>query len=491
MHAPPRDAVGVKAKQHRRGGVRGDSIPTSLQSILDSFESCFSRPSLENFAALVSGWILCPGRHCISRVIQLAGGVAATRHFSTLYRFLSRSRWSADELGRVVFQLLRRHLPRDIEVLVDDTLCRHGGPRIFGIAMHHDAVRSSYGRGTTARRATLFSCGHCWVVLAVRVPLPWDRDRGIAVPVLFRLYRSKKRCDKRSYRKRTELAAELVSLIESWIPAESRLSVAGDGEYASKTLVRRLAPQTNFVGPVVMDAALYDPPPRYAGRGRPRKVGARLRSPQQLCAAQSVPWRRIDLTMYGRRVKLLVKTQVCLWHTVAGSRLVKIVVTRDPARRAQDRAYFSADPRLRAEEILERFARRWLLEVCFRDAKQWLGIQDPQNGWSRGTRRSRKRAGPQPRGRRGQLAVLRTLPIGFTACAIVVLWYLRHGEQQRDVSRARGRAPWYRQKRAPAFADMLVALRREIWAARLSAHPGLDRLPRKLVDLLPQSLLAA
>lgn len=483
----------MKTTNHRRAGARGQSIPASLQVILDSFTGCFTQPSFENFVALVSGWILCQGRHSISRVIQVTGGPGSTKHFASLYRFLSRARWSVDGLGRVLFELLLRWLPKGIEAQVDDTLCRHRGPRIFGAAMHHDGVLSTYGRGTPSGRTSFFSCGHCWVVLSVRIPLPWDRDRGVAIPMLFRLYRSKKRCDERSYRKRTELAASLMELLESWIPPGYSLSVTGDGEYASKTLVRKLAERTTFIGPAVMDAALYAQPGRYSGIGRPRKVGRRLRSPKQLAASGSLPWRKVEVCAYGRRMRLMVKERVCLWYTVAETRLVRVVVTRDPKRRAEDRAYFSTDPQMSAAEILEGFARRWLIEVSFRDVKQHMGAEDPQNGWGRCRKRRRaaKKPGPQPRGNRGRTAVLHTVPIAFIAYATVILWYLDEGDAKRAVRRAVKRAPWYRHKKTPAFADMLVALRRETWVARLSEHPGNRRVSAKLLGLLPDVLFAA
>jgi hypothetical protein len=483
----------VKYKKRRGGSARGQSIPSSLQCLLDSFAGCFTGPGGENFVALVSGWIVCQGRHCVSRVIQVAGGPGSGKHFATLYRFLSCGRWSPDSVGRVLFGMLIRRLSEEVEALVDDTLCRHGGPHIFGAAMHHDGRTSTYGRGTSAGRSTFFSCGHCWVVLAVRVPLPWDGQRGIAIPILFRLYRSKKYCDERSYRKRTELAAELVALLESWIPAGYRLCVAGDGEYACKTLVRTLAPETTFIGPMVRDAALYAPVRCYQGHGRPRKVGRRLRSPEQLAAASKSCWKKITIQAYGRKVKLLIKERSCLWYTVAGTRLVRMVVTRDPKGRAQDRAYFSTEPEMEVVEILERFARRWLIEVCFRDVKQHLGLEDPQNGWSRRrkTSRSKKKPGPQPRGNRGSEAVLRTAPLAFTAYAVTIIWFLNEGCAKREVRRAVRRSPWYRHKATPAFADMLVAIRREIWVGRLSEHPADDRLGAKLRQLLPDALLAA
>lgn len=493
MCAPTRDVLGVNNRKHRRGSAREEYIPASLQDILFCFADCFTGPSFENFVAMVSGWILCQGRHRISRVIQVAGGSGRQKHFSTLYRFFSRARWGADDVGRVLFGLLLRWLPRDIEALIDDTLCHRSGPHIFGGGMHHDASRSTYGRGTTCGAMKFFAFGQNWVVLALRVPLPWDKLRGIAVPILFRLYRSKRRCPKGQYRKRTELALELVRLLETWIPPKSRLFVAGDAEYACRTIVRRLSETTTFIGPMGMNAALYAPAAAYSGQGRPRKKGRRLRSPRQLATKGTGSWKRVIIAAYGRKVKILVKTRSCLWYTVAGTRVVKMVVTRDPTGRIEDRAYFTTDPDMSVEELLQRFSRRWMIEVSFRDAKQYLGLEDPQNGWGRRKKKQRmlkKRPGPQPRGRRGEIATLHTLPFAFMAYAVVVLWYLQHGQDERDVRRACKRMPWYRSKDAPSFNDMLVAIRRETWAGRLSKDPQNGRDRRKIRDRLSDALLA-
>jgi hypothetical protein len=483
----------VKKKQHRRGSVRDQYIPASLLGILSSFSGCFTRPSFENFLALVSGWILCQGRHCISRVIQAGGGCGRAKHFASRYRFLSRARWDPDELGHVLFLQLLRWLPKLIEATVDDTLCHRSGPHIFGAGMHHDASRSTYGRGSSMGRMVFFAFGLNWVVLTVRVPLPWDR-RGKAIPILFRLYRPKRRCAPGQYRKRTELALELIQLLESWLPQGYRLLVAGDAEYACQNVVRGLAPTTTFVGPMSMNAALYQSAGSYSGMGRPRKKGRRLSSPRQLAADGSVPWKRITVDIYGRTVQVLIKTRTCLWFTVAGTRVVRLVVTRDPTGRIEDRAYFSTQPDMSVQELLLHFSRRWLIEVSFRDAKQWLGLEDPQNGWGRRkttARRPRKRPGPQPRGRRGETAVLHTLPIAFMAYALVVVWYLQHGRAEQDVARVWRWAPWYRSKRHPSFGDMLIALRRETWAGRLSQDPHDYRARQKFSNGLCDALLAA
>ena len=470
------------------------TIPMSIQSLLLKFDGCFTKPGFKNFTRLLIGWICCQGRHSISRVIQAGSDSDNAKHHSCLYRFLSVGKWTADSLGKVLFHLLLPFLSSRITVLIDDTLNKKGGPHIFGAGMHYDASKSTYGRGTAGGAKKFFAFGHNWVVLAVWVPLPWKTNGGMAVPILFRLYRSRKTCPKKRYRKRTELASELVKIVGSYLPDGYQLRIVGDSEYSCKTVVRHLGENQYFTGAMVLDAALYEEPGPYSGKGRKRDKGKRLPSPVALAAKKSIPWEALTLTIYGREVTILVKTQVCLWYTVAKKQKVRMVVTRDPSGTLSDRAFFSTDYEQSPTSLLVEFARRWEIEVAFRNVKQAMGIEDPQNGWWRrksASRTPKKKAGPNPRGRKGEKAIIHTLAMAFAAYAIVVVWYLYNGKHHEDVARVRSEAPWYRHKETPSFIDMLAAVRRELWVARLSRNPVLRPVAKKIRELLPHWLLAA
>jgi hypothetical protein len=146
------------------------------------------------------------------------------------------------------------------------------------------------------------------------------------------------------------------------------------------------------------------------------------------------------------------------------------VLTRDPKGNYADRAFFSTEHELAPKEILTHYAGRWLIEVSFRDAKQYLGLNDPQNGWSRG-KRSKRVPGPRPRGNRGRKAAERTAPLAWTIYGIVVVWYLGENRWRRDVADRAKRCPWYRSKLTPSFYDMLGAMKTEVMAHRLLARP--------------------
>lgn len=458
-------------------------------STLEIFAPAFTVPTFNNFVTIAIGWLLCRDRHTISQALRVSIGLGFSKHHSVLYRLFARAEWATDEVGRLLFHALLPFIPGPmLFVPVDDTLCRKTGPHIWGGGMHHDALASSYGRNTSSGRHVAFAFGHSWVILSVWVPLPWAPIKGVAIPILFRLYRSKKLTPRRDYRKRTELAFEMLQVLSEWVLDTPRtVMLLGDSEYACKTLVKRLPHGFHFTGPVMMDAALFDlPKPSQKGaRGAPRKKGEQLPSPKKMIADKSIPWKRVKVTLYGREVSILVKSVVCLWYRVSGVRRVRVVVTRDPKGRIDERAYFSTLEGASIQDVLTWFSRRWSLEVTFFNAKQFLGLENPQNGWGRRASKTRmkKRAGPQPRGSKGKSAVERTVPAILYLVGAVYLWYFKHGDAAADVALAKSQAPWYRQKKEPSFADMLAAVRRDLMSSGdLSTHPIEDYVMREIIQ---------
>ena len=482
---------------------------SSIERLLVNFKSAFTQPSLKNFLELAEGWILCQGRHNISRVIQFIPKGRSSNH-SRYYNFFSRARWEPDELSMHLVPLVLELIPKEMDVhaSVDDTLTYRSGAHIWGAGMHYDALRSTYGPRVT--RVVSLAFGHNWVIVSLLVPMPWNQSRLLAVPVLFRLYRSKSTCPASEYRKRSELAADLVEVLCRWLPSSRRLRLLGDDEYASKIVAKRIAalvqenqddkrngscrslPKTiELCGPMAMDAAFFSPPPPYDGRGRPRKKGSRLFSPQQLAEESSTSWDAKMVHIYRGEVEILTKTQVGLWYGVTGSCPVRMVVTRDPKGRIDDRAYFMTEATVTVEQVIVSYSHRWSQECLHRNLKQSFGLDDPQNGWWRhpgGQRRDDRRPGPAPHKSRGAKAATRTVPFVLVVYATVEIWYLTHGHPTHDVERARSRAPWNVKKREPSFSDMLAAARREILFPgifdRTASQTGTVEIVLDLVELL-------
>ena len=456
------------------------TLTSTMDASIQQFASCFTKPSFQTFCVIVSGWLLGRGRRVVTRIL-LAGDGLKVKTFSCYHRFFSQARWTVDAVGRVVLGMVLKFIPEDapIVVAVDDTLNRKTGKRIWAAGMHHDPLLS------TARRA-VFSFGHNWVVLSVQLRLPFAPDKVWSLPILMRLYRRKQKkgepgrprgerkaigqAKPREYRTRPQLASEMIALLASWVPQRT-IHVVGDSEYAGKSISRHLPDNVHLTSRMVMNAALYDRPAkrRKGERGAPRKKGKRLPSPVELVKSKKVRWTKIRVTLYDRRVRVWYKTCTALWYNSAGTRLLRIVVVHDPSGRRKDDCFFSTDLSLSPKAILQLFAMRWPLEVAFYNAKQFLGLQDPQN--------------------RTPLAVQRTAPLALYLHTLVILWFAEHG--RFDLQAYRRAHPWYRQKRTPSFADMLTCLKRASLRESISRYPG--QKPPSAKKLLPlfQALEAA
>lgn len=401
----------------------------------ECFRGALTRPGFVNLVVVLTGWVLTHGPHAVTEAL-VATGVAGRRHWEAFHRFFSRGTWSADELGRRVFERLLRYAGDGaLRAVIDDTITPKKGPHVFGIGSHLDAVRST-------RRHRVFVFGHCWVVLAVLVRVPFS-SRAWALPVLFRLYRNKKECMRRDavYKKKTELAREMLDVFVSWSGGR-RVEVAADGAYCNDTVSRGLPDHVILFGAMRPDAVLTEPPPMQTqrGAGRPRKRGRELRKPEKIGADGRTAWQTTTATLYGRVTKVRFKTLCAQWYRATGTRLLRIVIVECTTGSLPVRVFFSSDPTLDPATILETYAGRWSIEVFFRDAKQLLGFADSQA--------------------RKENAVRRVAPLIGLLYSTLVIWFAE-GIHTSAVAQPPVR-PWYRHKRGRAFTDVLRAAQRAL-----------------------------
>jgi len=411
-----------------------DALRTLLE-MLEVFRPALTRPGFSNLLVIFSGWVLTSGPHAITQALVVTG-VAGRRHHEAFHRFFSRGAWSVDEMGRLLFCALSKWLPPDhpIRLVIDDTVAAHKGPKIFGLGTHLDAVRST-------RAIRILTFGHCWVVLAVLVPVPFSQ-RPWALPILLRLYRNEKQCrrEKIKHRKKTQLAREMIDVVLSWVDSR-RVEVTADQAYCNSTVLRDLPTSVLFLGDMRPDAVLTAPPAA-KGKvpGRPRVRGEVLPKPQALADDEKVPWKRTTAKLYGRTQAIYYKTLTGQWYRATGSRILRVVVVRIDTGKIGIRVFFSTDPRVSIRYLLEGYARRWSIEVCFRDIKQLLGFSDSS---------ARKRE-----------AVERIAPLVALTYTTLTLWFAR--EIHCTEIATPPERPWYGHKQGLCFADILRAAQRTL-----------------------------
>jgi hypothetical protein len=424
----------------------------TLGLVLQSFEACFTQPSWALLLLLVQGWILCPGRHTLTRLYAVSQIAGRPRSLHAYYRFFRCAKWSFAELWRrLAQQLVARFYPTGpLPIQIDDTAFHKSGRRVEGASWWRDAVRST---GTKVV--------HCFglnlLVLTLRLNPPWGGE-PLGLPINVRLHRKQGPT-------LLDLAKEMIAEVAAWFP-DRDFELAGDGFFA--TLAGAGLNRVHLYSRIRRDAALYAPPPKRQPkrRGRPPKHGHRLPTPQQLSLTART-WIQIQVSIRGQSLTRLVHVRDVLWYGVCQTALVRLVIVRDPEGKEPDDYFFTTDLRATAAQVIETYSGRWAIEDTFRNVKQFLGGQDPQL-W--------KGQGPE-----------RAALFAFWLYSVIWFSYLLLPQAKPTWLIRR----WYPQKTTPSFQDALAHWRRQLW--RSAIFPKTENSPdlAKNISLLIETLAYA
>jgi len=406
-------------------------------ALVAGFAPLFTEPTFRLFAEMTAGWVLCPGRHTVTRIYQIAEPEYKRSH-DEYHRFFPDAAWVLSELWQhlAVAAVHIFHPTGLIPVDLDDTVFHKTGHKVDGAAWWRDAVRST---GTKVV--------HCFglnlILLTLRVNPPWGGE-PLGLPVNMRLH-------KKQEASLLALAMQMLTETATWFPGRNFLvsadgffaPLAGDDFFAPS--VDAVATKNVLISRIRCDAALFDFPKKKAkrGKGRPSKKGKRLLSPDEL-APQCRKWKRVNVNMRGREVFRLVAEYKVLWYHVCKTRPVKLVITRDPDGLEPDDFFFTTDVELAPDVVIAQYSGRWSIEDTFRNTKQFMGGQDPQT-W--------KINGPA-----------RAAAFSFMVYSLTWIWFLLSKKYKKSCWPL---LPWYRSKSSPSFQDALAGLRSVLWRSRL------------------------
>jgi hypothetical protein len=232
------------------------TIPRSLAHLLLAFRDCFTAPTFITFQALVVGSIAQTRRRTVCGML-LAAGLERWWHHARAHRFFATARWCTDAAGLALLDLIvDRLLPKGfpITVVVDDTLFKRSGRKVFGVAWHHDGA---------AKGPKPIGFGNCWVVAGIVAQLPF-LGRPVCLPVLARLWRPR-RTGKIAF------AREMLEAIAARHP-DRIVHAVGDAAYVGEHL-RGLDPQITWTSRLKVTSVLHDLAPSRTGQsGRVRCV---------------------------------------------------------------------------------------------------------------------------------------------------------------------------------------------------------------------------
>jgi hypothetical protein len=431
-------------------------LPAEAEALLRALAPIFTEPTFRRFVILMAAALLTTGRRTV--------GAWVPGHATSYQRVLSGAHWSSLRLACAFCRfLLLCWLPAGPVPLVgDDTVESHPGRRVYGKARHRDPVRSSHSY-------TAWRYGHKWVVLAVLVRFPFTR-RPWALPVLADLYRSEQddRARGRPHRTPAQLMTRLLRLMLRWFPGRSFVFV-GDAGYGTHEVARfahRHRGRLTLVSKLHPDANLFEPPPPYTGKGRPRVKGARRPKPREAVAQARRLWRRTVPWYGGGRRPVRLTSGTGHWYK-SGAGLVPIrwAFVRDDGGTHRDEYFFSTDPALPPEAIVGHYTGRWNIETTFQELRAHLGLETTR-GWCRNT-------------------VLRAAPCLFGLYSVVALLYAALPESKRAP-----RVLWPG-KDAVTFSDALTAVRRWLWLEWVFPQTDGGTAVEKLPDSTREIILSA
>jgi hypothetical protein len=442
-------------------------LPPEAHPLVQVLALYLTTPTYQRLSALLVGTLLTTGRRTVANVLRTLGHLAPG-HRTDYQRVLSRAPWSGLALGCALARFLLDRLVPDGPVMLvgDDTVDGHKGKHVYGKARHRDPVRSTHS-------FTAWRYGHRWVVLAILVRLPFAA-RPWALPVLIDLYRSEEDDRKRNRLHRTpaQLMCRLLRLVLMRFPGRSFV-FAGDSSYGTHEVARfclRHRDRLTLVSKLHPDANLFDPPPPYTGKGRPRVKGGRRKKPREAVASVTA-FTRLSVGWYGggkRRVDVLGGTGH--WYK-AGAGLVPLrwVFVRDATGTHRDEYFFTTDPGLSPAGVIDYYCGRWNIETTFQESRSCLGLETTR-GWCKST-------------------VLRAGPCLLGLYTVVALLFDALPESKRS-----GAVSWPG-KTTVTFSDALCAVRRWLWAEAVLPQAGaattLKQLPEPIRELLLTSLAPA
>lgn len=442
-------------------------LPPEAVPLLAAFAPEFHRPTAVRFQLLLVATLLTTGRRTVAGVLRTLGHLAPG-HTTAYRRVFSRAHWSGLQLGCILTRLILARFPHDepVRLVGDDTVDGHTGRTVYAKARHRDPVRSSHSY-------TAWRYGHKWVVLAVLVKFPFA-TRAWALPILVDHYRSEEdnRKRRRPHTTPAQLMCRLLRLVLIRFP-DRRFVFAGDagfGTHETAPFCRRHHARLTLVSKLHPDANLYDPPPPYSGKGRPRVKGARRSKPSQ-AAGPDVRRETLKVRWYGGGPREVAVVGEAAHGFKAGHGLVPIrwVRVRDKTGTQRDEILYTTDPTVEPSAIIESYCGRWNIETTFQEVRAHLGLETTRG--------------------RCEKTVTRAAPCLFGLYSVVALLHEATPSAMRS-----GLIQWPG-KATVTFSDALACVRRRIGLEgvlpQAQCDTGLTKLPQAVQELLLTTLAPA
>jgi len=335
--------------------------PSVVASYMPAFESVFTKPQRKNFARYISGLMISPNR-TVSAMNDL---FYAHNDQSALNNFITDSTWSDDEFDRARYRVILDGLKKrsgDCEgegvLLMDDTLSHKTGKHMEYAGKFYDHADGGYT--------------HAHDVLTTHLV-----KGRLSISLDFWIYLKKEHLeDGRVFKDKNQMARELVEKAHfNGIPF---LYVVGDSWFFSA----ETAELAESLGKVWIFESKSD-----------RVVlmpngWISLSEWVKTIQIQKERFRPVEVRYQASKHTYWCCEANLKMRSIDGGKRVRVVASYDnPELEGEPHFYCSNKLDLKADKLLNLYAKRWKIDSFYRDAKQNLGMEEYEVRKIRGVRR--------------------------------------------------------------------------------------------------------
>jgi DDE superfamily endonuclease len=290
---------------------------------------------------------------------------------------------------------------KDHEYIVshlDDTLIHKSGKKIPGTSWRRDPLGPSFH--------TNFIWGQRFIQVSLATSIKKGPCQSRSIPIGFHHCPGLKKPNKKATPEAIQLFKEQIKVANLSAQGiqhiqnlrkeldqdgyeKKKLITSVDGGFTNKTVLRQLPHSTCLIGRIRKDAKLFSlPDEKKSARGRKRKYGDALPTPEKIRQSDQYPTQSIDAWAAGKvhnfKIKVIHNVK---WRSVGQNQILTLIIIKPLGYRLakgsallfRDPAYLiSTDSEIALADLLQFYIWRWEIEVNFRDEKTLFGCGESQ-----------------------------------------------------------------------------------------------------------------
>jgi hypothetical protein len=347
-------------------------IPTELLQVLCHFEGNFSKVIFGYFIGFIWSLLSMQGRKVVTNIKR--NSFFIKKSISSWERFVGEYAWNHLELVQSMLKfLLKKYIGNFIIhgkllMAVDTTLIAKNSDKMFGT----QKWKNHSGNADAGQ----YISGHHWGLLGIIGK--FLTTRYICFPLLMRIITGKKVnyqwiSGENGIQRMTfwDIVHAMILEINEWLGYEIRVVV--DAYFSNNSFIAPLMAKSITVITRLREngvAHLDFEQPVVRKRGRPRKKGKQIKV---FDIKNMVPAQKVEVLLYGKTQTVEVYVKDLLMLDLPQK--VRTVLVKSSKGII---ALISTDLTLGAKEIIEIYGSRFSIEICIREMKSNLGLENYQ-----------------------------------------------------------------------------------------------------------------